>query len=35
MLRVFLPSQIATTKHPRVLDDTTPAKFSDPPDYHV
>jgi hypothetical protein len=35
MLRVFLPSQIATTQHPRVLDDTTPAKTSDLPEYHV
>ena len=25
MLRVFLPSQIATTRHPRIFDDTTPA----------
>jgi hypothetical protein len=35
MLRVFLSSQIATTLHPRVLDDTTPAKTSILPDYHV
>jgi hypothetical protein len=35
MLRVFLPSQIATTQHPLVRDDTTPVKISDPPEYHV
>jgi hypothetical protein len=35
MLRVFLPSQIATTQHPLVLDDTTPAKSSDLPEYYV
>jgi hypothetical protein len=35
MLRVLLPSQIAPTQHPRVLDDTTPAKTSGLPEYHV